>query len=55
MTHSLSCVLVVSRSSEQVPFSEEETVSKLETEPQEPSEGQPEMDPPSLVKKKWDR
>ncbi|XP_023606793.1 thioredoxin domain-containing protein 3 [Myotis lucifugus] len=54
MTHSLSCVLVVSRSSEQLPLLEEEIVSKSETEPQEPSEGQPEMDPSSLVKKKWD-
>nr|KAF6319891.1 NME/NM23 family member 8 [Myotis myotis] len=54
MTHSLSCVLVVSRSTEQVPFLEEEIVSKFETEPQEPPEGQPEMDPSSLVKKKWD-
>ncbi|XP_070280821.1 thioredoxin domain-containing protein 3 isoform X4 [Myotis yumanensis] len=54
MTHSLSCVLVVSRSSEQVPLLEEEIISKSETEPQEPPEGQPEMDPSSLVKKKWD-
>ncbi|EPQ02877.1 Thioredoxin domain-containing protein 3 [Myotis brandtii] len=54
MTHSLSCVLVVSRSSEQLPLLEEEIVSKSETEPQEPPEGQPEMDPSSLVKKKWD-
>lgn len=55
MTHSLSCVLVVSRSNEQELSLEEEIIFESEMEQQEPPEDQPEMETPTLVKKKWGR